>query len=336
MPNQGCTQEWMQEIVLLIDNELPESRRHQTDEHIKHCRSCHVFYHTMLREDRLLAGQVQHETPDLQPQFSQAVMNSIEEQAVPTIVDRSNHWFKTFKLYMQGEGKWHTAVAATIIGCLIATYMSFHLGNITDPYYLPMMKSGEQYTAILPDDFVVNKENGEFYYLFDGSVIYATPNSSFVITDYPKNINEDPVDKERRIVLWYGQLFLDVAPANQGFTVVTPNAEVKVFGTEFYVFSSKGQDKHTTVAVKEGRVMVEKRNQTSFTVLTDDEMTSVHGVADQIHMHQPVRIAPFLYDALKTFVGAVEQKLYEEKFPSIQPLKMYIRPELLLMNNKSV
>lgn len=330
MPSQGCTQEWMQEIVLLIDNELPDCRRQQADEHISHCRSCQVFYHSALREDRLLAGRVQHESHQLTPQFSNLVMSSIDSQTIPTLAERMIDSAKVFQRYFLGEGKWHTAVAVTIIGCLIATNMSFHLGSITDPYYLPMMKGGEQYTAILPDDFIVDKNTGEFFYLFDGSVVYATPNTSFVVTDYPKNIEEDPVDKERRIVLWYGQLYLDVAPANQGFTVVTPNAEVKVFGTQFYVHSSKGREKKTTVAVREGRVMVEKRNQTSFTVLTDNEMTNVSGIGDNILMNPPLHIDSYHRAGLNTFARTVAEEVYKHAIPSFNSIQMDINPELLM------
>jgi len=329
MLNQGCTQEWMQEIVLLIDNELPDCRRKQTDEHIHHCRDCQVYYHSLLREDRLLAGRIQHDTQALSPSFSFEVMNSIEKQTIPSLMEKMYNRFAVMYKYMLAEGTWHTAVAVTILGCIFATYMSFHLGNAADPYYLPMMKNGELYTAVLPDDFIVNDDNGEFFYLPDGTVIYAAKNTSFVLTDYPKNVLEDPIDAERRIILWYGQLYLNVAPASQGFTVITPNAETKVFGTQFYVYSSLGRtNKHTTVAVKKGKVMVEKRNQNGYTVLTDNLMTQISGIADTITMMKPLTMPSNIRDALNAFAAAVETKAYEHHEPSFTALQMNIQHEI--------
>lgn len=326
--NQGCTQEWMQEIVLLIDNELPDCRRQQTDAHIQHCRNCQVFYHALLREDRLLAGRVQHDTQDITPVFTGLVMNTIEKQTYPTLIEILFKRTAVFYDYMAAEGKWHTAVTVTILGCLFATYLSFQLGNAADPYYLPMMKNGEPYTAILPDDFTVTDNNGEFFYLTDGSVIYAAKNTRFVLTDYPKNIDDDPVDTERRVILWYGHLYLDVAPANQGFTVVTPNAETKVFGTQFYVYSSIGSNKNTTVAVKEGRVMVEKINHNGFTVLTGNLMTQIQGVAGKITMAKPFKVPLMIQNALNAFAYAVETKAYENHKPSFPDMQMDIQHEI--------
>ncbi len=322
MPSHGCTQEWMQEIVLLIDNELPENRRQATESHIAQCRACQVYYHSALREERLLAGQVQHDCNPLPPAFANQIMAEVDRHAVPSYLQISfNHMYNVYE-YLKGEGKWHAAVAVSIFVCFIATYMSFQVRNPADIYRVPMLKNGEPYTAILPERFHVNSNKGEFFYFpVDGSVVYATSGTSFVLSDYPKNIANAPIDAERRLELQYGDLFLDVAKADQGFTVITLNAETKVWGTQFLVSASKGKNKHTRVAVYEGSVMVEKRNHHGYTVLSDNLMTQISGIANSITMLPPREMGAKLKAHFRVFDNAIDKKTYQvpqNGIPSIQ------------------
>ncbi len=278
MTAKGCCTEWEQEIILYLDNELSNEGMKRVDKHLTLCPLCKSFYQQMEREEILLAGVVRQETKSYIPNlaFTDQVMMNLPTSQSFTFPKAL--WNKTCELSdtLLEKGRRHYAVAASILICVIGIFATLNLGNVEGHTSIHFKRSGTIYSCSPQQPFFVYRPQGEYFEFEDRSILYATPETLFSIEAYPDQEEKNDVGMERRIRLQSGELFVDVEKRKEGFSVVSPNARVTVAGTQFYIQVTPGPSKVTTVAVREGQVVVgtEGRN----TVPTAGQMTRIYAM----------------------------------------------------------
>ena len=121
MASNGCCLEWEQELMLFLDNELSSNRRSRVEKHVLHCSSCARFSHELQREELLLAGHLQHEVqePVAGPVWTERVMQAIPHTATQRFRWRMTESFVDFSHFLLAEGRWHVAVALSILICVV-------------------------------------------------------------------------------------------------------------------------------------------------------------------------------------------------------------------------
>ncbi len=262
MKAKGCCTEWEQEIILYLDNELPSDRCTHVEKHLERCHHCSDFYFDVEREERLLAGSLRQETkPALNSlAFVNQVMSDLPLVQPVTLSWRLREMSLTATRILFQQGYRHYAIAVSILICVLGIYATLSMGNIGELPLVHIKRSGILYSSILRQPFYIDKAirpEGEFFEFHDNTVVYASPYTLFSVEAYPENEEKDSVGMERRIRLQSGELFFDVKHRNEGFSVICPNAMVKVVGTQFYVSVTSGQTKITSVAVRKGNVLIE-------------------------------------------------------------------------------
>lgn len=141
--------------------------------------------------------------------------------------------------------------------------------------------------------------------LADGSVVTLNANSSLRVAD---NLTNAPV----REVWLNGEGYFDIAKRNGvGFVVHTPEAEVKVLGTEFNVNTRRQQ---TNVVLHEGKVQLSANNQ-SAVVMKPGDMATVTPENGHIQLK---RVQPDNYDAWKESYLVLDGKSLSEIINTLQ------------------
>ncbi len=281
-----CSTEWEQEIILYLDNEISPSSRSRVERHLLHCAACNHYWQELEEQEKRIAGILRHEIQADLPkeEFTDRLMQSLPEPKTSLIWYRIADWIRdgVQNLFLQGWRQ--TALAATLLICILGTYFTLNMSNALDERFIHIKHKNQYERCFIPAPFRVTDPNGEFFEFPDGSIIYATYETLFTVEAFQDEHHDTLVagiGQDRQIKLGHGELYIDVRPAREGFTVRCPNARVRVFGTQFYVSNGVISKDKTVVAVREGIVMVEKvsRNRVagSSAQLKAHQMTSVVG-----------------------------------------------------------
>lgn len=318
MVANGCCTEWEQEIVLYLDNEISAEMGLRVEKHLRKCSECSAYYAEVAREERFLAGRIRHAVEaDLPGEaFTAQVMRSLPEQPLG--------WVDQVKQYVAEGGAWlmaprqrSLAFALTLLICSIGLYFTLYVGQQTQERYLNIQRSGSLFRTTLMEPFYIDNPAGERFGLPDGSVLFATRGTWFSIDSFPdaKTSNAN-IGEDRRISLKSGEVFIDVEPAKEAFSVVTMNSKTTVFGTQFYVRTDSHQDgyRDTLVAVREGRVIVAKqgRKPMGSTELTDQQMTRVTTLKENTHLQVPCRVEEDLHTRLESIFHSLAKPAGEQ------------------------
>lgn len=288
MASNGCARQWEEDIILYLDGELSAEQGLEVEKHLMNCPQCAGFFNQIAREERLLAGQLLHrmESTPRPDSIAPAVMNALPShpQTFPQRLVRSF-------LSRQPVSRRTLAVAATLLICLVASFISMQMAPVQQEQVVLVARNGLSEPKPLFSGYYVENPDGDYFDLPDGSSLYATSGTFFTIESFPRPDSEDnPVAIDRRLRLHSGELFIRVQKRDEdAFTVVSANSKTTVFGTHFYVGVT--EPRQTVVAVRRGQVHVDKRarNQIGAVQLTDERMTRVttgsNGVVELLRSH---------------------------------------------------
>jgi hypothetical protein len=311
MANKGCCIEWEQEIILYLDNELPESGRSRVEKHLRQCKYCAPLYREMERENQLMGGRLRHLAEAGMPaSFTRDVMEALPVSAVITFRSRMKENLRKTNDLVFGPARVHLAVAASLLICLFGLFVARDMNHSSlQDTRIEIRRNGVVQQVAVLNPILVTYDQGEFFEFPDGSVAYATKGTLFNIESYQQGKDDKTLGADRQIKLLKGELFFDVQSANEGFNVICANSKTTVFGTQFYVGSSP-EYRTTLVGVREGRVFVEKRgkNQVGSTVLNKRQMTRILNANGHIKMSTPEYIFPVLLDRLNDYNHALRDR----------------------------
>ncbi|MDX9754548.1 MAG: FecR domain-containing protein [bacterium] len=312
MANKGCCVEWEQELILYLDNELPEQGCSRVKKHLRQCKYCAALYHEMERETQLIGGRLRHLAdagmPDLS--FTNLVMDSLPSSTVMTIRGRSVEWGRRIRSILSGPARVHLAVAASLLICIAGIFATTLLNPDPRDITIEVKRNQDLQEYALLESILISHPEGEFFEFKDGSIVYAPQGTLFYIGAYQQGADQNNVGSDRQIHLLQGELFLEVHPAKEGFNVVCANSKTTVFGTKFFVGYNPDR-KCTSVAVLEGQVFVEKvskNNLRGSTVLHEKQMTQVIQREGHTALHSPVsimRVDPSILTRLIQFRDAL-------------------------------
>ena len=291
MAVNGCCIEWEQEITLYLDGELPSESRSRVERHLKKCPCCSRFFYQLEREEHLLAGKIRHQAIEFlpPPDFCNRVMDALPPYVPNLLTQRLSSCWQQVREFFTSEGHRHMALAASMVICLMGILLSLQAGDVKEPHYIHLKVNGILTREILPEIFVPKQINGEYYEFPDSSTVFASYGSHFIVDDYPQDNQTEDIKNERRLILRSGEIFVDVQPARESFTILTANTQITVFGTQFYVWSKNTANKETVVAVRKGSVMVERRgnNQMGSVRLESGQQTIVSTKDGKTSLHVP-------------------------------------------------
>jgi hypothetical protein len=312
-----CCTEWEQEIILFLDNELSPQGHARVKKHIKKCAACAEFCRELEREEYLLSGAVRQEAESFLPadSFTDSVMKALPDSRPLDLGWKVVELVLSGSRFVWAQAVNHAAIAASLLICLIGTLVTLKMGYVKENPTLYITRNQTLYPCYVKEPILVTRPEGEFFEFPDGSLAYATKDTWFTIESYQEEKNNSNVGKDRQISLKFGELFLDVRPAKEGFTVSCANSKAKVFGTQFYVSANLGEYFVTTVAVREGQVMVEKQNLTGYTVIKAGEMTRIFGKNNRIALGLPETINSILLKKLIRFDSSLNDRSAQRLIP---------------------
>jgi len=317
MNGKGCCTEWEQEIILYLDNELSYDGCGRVEKHLKRCDNCAVFCHSVEREERLLAGALRQQAKTGYHALAIAdnVMDALPDFQPVTLNRRFQDWGLSFSQFFLNQGRRHAAIAASILVCILGMYATMQMGYVTEEPLIHIKRSGVLFTSVCRQPYYIVRREGEFFEFPDGSVVYASPNTLFSVENYPEVEEKNSVGMERRIRLQSGELFIEVQPRKEGFSVICPNGSAKVVGTQFYVSVTSGTTKITTVAVREGIVMVETKGRNTRPVA--GQMTRLWSMSNgkKISLQLPESIRPDLRRRLDVFNQCISDRTSQMLVP---------------------
>jgi hypothetical protein len=319
MPTNGCCTEWEQEIVLYLDDELSPQGRSRVERHLSRCLSCSSFYRELEREEYLLAGRLCHEAHPFFPtdEFTDEVMNTLPVSNPRTYSRKIVELVCAVSRIAASKGHRHVAVAASILICLAGVLVTLSMGNMPQERMVKIKRFGTFYDYRIHEPIYVTDSRGEFFEFPDGTTAVATNGTCFTIESYQEGSSDSNVGEDRQLRLMFGALFLDVRAAKERFSVRCANARASVFGTQFYIHINRGPHKETTVAVRQGRVQVEKLGQDQMvnTVLSERQMTRVYSTNGVVRLQTPSPIDGALLRDLDLFDKARSDRSFQQIFP---------------------
>ncbi|MDP8244964.1 MAG: FecR domain-containing protein [Candidatus Hinthialibacter antarcticus] len=319
MAVKGCCTEWEQEVVLYHDGELSESGCSRVDRHVNKCADCSAFLSELSLEESMLAGRLRRQAAPFAPDvaFSANVMYLLEHRSPETIWTRMQGWLYEMTVVTFVRSRPHMAAAISLLVCLVGALLTAQVGDVASDQYFNITRSGKVMRTTLYDLMYVVRPEGEFFELPDGSTLYASAGTWFSIESFQEGGGAASVGNDRRVSLKSGEIFIDVRPAKEAFSVVTTNSKTTVFGTQFYVGVEVGADKHTLVGVREGRVIVEKlgRSMMGSTVLTNEQQTNVITRNGKTILSAPDPIDTSLLARLDRFYEARSDRSLQQKAP---------------------
>ncbi len=321
---KGCCTEWEQEIILYLDNELSPKSRSRVESHLSRCSSCAWFYRQLEREECLIAGHLYHETHVHLPsdEFTDEIMGNLPDSKPRTYTRKVVELMLSASREVASKGKWHVTIAASILICLAGALATLSVGHVPKEEFINIKRYNKWYPCRIHEPIVISDLNGEFFEFPDGSIAYATYGTCFTIESYQEGSSDSNVGRDRQLRLKMGSLFLDIRPRKERFSVVCSNARASVFGTQFYIDIDYGPKKTTTVAVREGRVQVEKlgHNQTATTVLDTGQMTRVYSANGVYQLQPPSQITGALLRQLDVFYNARSDRSIQQRMITITGL----------------
>lgn len=325
MAVKGCSLEWEQEVTLYLDRELPTSSIGRVERHVQSCEMCSRFLLQLEREEQLLAGALRHDADEFffNMNLANQVMEALPAYQPNPLVRRFQLWKQQVHEFFQAEGRRHLALALSMCICVIGILFALKVGNVEEQQYLHIKHNTTLVRTTLPDLFLSATMDGDYFEFPDTSLVYATFGTWFTVEAYQQDSGVSAVGTERRLSLKTGEMFVDVHPEQEGFSIVCSNAKATVFGTQFYIAINPGPDKETVIAVREGTVMVEKqgRNQVGSTVVNGGQMTKVITKDGKVILRSPVPISAELLERLDRFSEARNKRVWQRFSPSYSPME---------------
>ncbi|MBI1390056.1 MAG: hypothetical protein GC154_16565 [bacterium] len=330
MAAKGCCTEWEQELVLYGDGELAKDGSERVERHLHKCQECSSFYNEMVREENLISGALRRQAAPFAPRdaFSESVMMALEARSPETVWTRLQNYLHELTVVTYVRTRPHMAAAISLLICLAGALIAPQINTPSEDHYIHVTRNGKVFRVSLLEPIHVWNAEGEFFELPDGSILYATAGTWFSLEAFQEGGGAASVGSDRLISLKSGELFVDVRPAKEAFSILTTNSRTTVFGTQFYVGVQVGVDKHTTVGVRQGRVIVEKqaRNQLGSTVLTDGEETHVISRNSKVTLSAPDTIDPELLARLNRFYDARSDRTMQRLEPNLPAIEGEIIP----------
>lgn len=257
MWSECCFSEWEREILLYIDNELPPEGRTRVEHHLGHCNPCGHYYEEQRRIEAELGFDLRlHQRAHPLPlDFDEHIAGTLPRMKMLSLGQRmaiflEEHW--------RPDAWWaytrrHAAVATSLLLLLMVGGGSSLLNLPQARYDVQVIEVAKRAFLQPVGESISNNTSLDIMYrLPDMSHIIAKPNSSFAFDAYQRR------GDDRALRMTRGELWCDVLPTEQGFSVTTPHAIVRVIGTRFAV---KVSPTETSVDVIEGQVLIEKRDQ---------------------------------------------------------------------------
>lgn len=321
---RGCCTEWEQEILLYMDRELSPESSDRVQRHLERCDECARFYRIIDREEQLLSGRLRHKVemtadPDV---IADLVMRDIPAFQPINFSQRAVGHVTTALLYLMDRNRRHYSLAASILICVAGVLFALQAGTVAEEKYINIVRGGSYIRVAPKEPILITSDEGEFFDLPDNSVVYATKDTCFSIDSYSMENDNSSINEERSLKLISGSLYIDVQPHPMkiGFNVVCANAKATVFGTQFYVHTTTGQNKTTEVGVREGRVMVEKlgKSQIGSTLISPKEMTSVSSFNGKVYLRYPYALRTDIRRILDCFNEARSDRSARRIFPVLK------------------
>ncbi|HOJ59188.1 MAG TPA: zf-HC2 domain-containing protein [bacterium] len=315
----GCCTEWEQEIHLYIDGELSPAGCERVRRHLAKCEDCACFYRVVEREEQLLSGRLRQKVamsavPSL---IADQVMDVIPSLQPITWGQRITKPVWAAASYCLDQNRRHYALAASMLICVIGVLLTMRIGNVEEEHFVHIKRNGTLMRVTLFEPIYISRPEGEFIEFPDGSLAYATYDTWFSVNAYQDEGGTSNVGTDRRLSLKSGELYLDVRPAKEGFSVICPNSRTMVFGTQFYIRINSGPMKETTVVVRTGQVSVEKlgKDQMASTIVEKGYMTKVFSYNGTVRMRIPYKADPLLMKRLNLFNEAKEDRSAQRLVP---------------------
>lgn len=171
------------------------------------------------------------------------------------------------------------AFVALVLWTAVVPQVKRSLWNSSEVLGSVIRKSGGQLSV---ENLNLTLEQGDT--LRPGSYVFSEGLTQFVLSNKVEVLVEAPahfrIESPLMMELMQGRLSANVPPEGHGFTVITPNAEIVDFGTEFGV--EVGSDQQSEVHVFEGEVEVKTEEWSDEPVrLLGDQATRVDTEAGQ-------------------------------------------------------
>jgi len=181
---------------------------------------------------------------------------------------------------------------------------------VEEEHFVHIKRNGTLMRITPFEPIYISRPEGEFIEFPDGSLAYATYDTWFSVNAYQDEGGASNVGTDRRLSLNSGELYIDVRPAKEGFSVLCPNSRTMVFGTQFYIRINSGPMKETTVVVRTGQVSVEKlgKDQMASTIVEKGFMTKVFSYDGTVRMRVPYKADSVLMKRLHLFNEAKETR----------------------------
>ncbi len=255
MWSEACFSEWEQEILLYLDNELSPESRTRLEGHLNRCVHCRRFVEDQRRFESELGFDLRLK------QRSHTLPNDFTEKIIENLPGMLPlHRWQRLRLFW--EQTWcpqhwwqftvrHAAVVISLFLLIVIGGGSFFLNIPEEDYDVRVIQVAKKAFLIPLGEPITNTAKEKVMYrLPDNSHIIVQPDSSFRIDAYQHQGDDRALSMSR------GEIWCDVLPSDEGFSVTTPHAIVRVMGTRFSV---KVTSAETKVEVVEGQVLIEKR-----------------------------------------------------------------------------
>lgn len=255
MWSEPCFSEWEEEILLYLDNELPPEGRARVELHLQRCVHCQRFMGEQRRIETELGFdlRLKQRAHSLPADFTHSVTANLPGMKPLPFVQR---WLIAWENTWRPDDWWagicrHAAVAVSLLLLLLVGGGSSLLDASDENYGIQIVEVGKRAFTLPMGNMIANdSDHTVMYRLPDYSHILALPKTSFHIDSY-QHLGDD-----RAIRIARGEIWCDVLPTSEGFSVKTPHATVRVIGTRFAV--KVALDK-TGIDVVRGQVLAEKR-----------------------------------------------------------------------------
>ncbi len=315
----GCCTEWEQEILLSLDGELSPAGCERVRRHLEKCEDCARFCRVIEREEQLLSGRLRQKAdlaavPGL---IANQVMDVLPSLQPITWSQRFSEQAWAAAAYCLDRNRRHYALAASMLICVVGVLFTMRVGNVEEEHFVHIKRNGTLMRITPFEPIYISRPEGEFIEFPDGSLAYATYDTWFSVNAYQDEGGASNVGTDRRLSLNSGELYIDVRPAKEGFSVLCPNSRTMVFGTQFYIRINSGPMKETTVVVRTGQVSVEKlgKDQMASTIVEKGFMTKVFSYDGTVRMRVPYKADSVLMKRLHLFNEAKENRTAQRLVP---------------------
>jgi ferric-dicitrate binding protein FerR (iron transport regulator) len=242
------------EIERYVDGALPPEREPALREHLRGCDECRLYYDSLRRVERALAGDADRPAPSETARIVERLLGA--SARVPNWEERV--------LWMR-PAPWIAAVAATLLlaaGALLLAQPSPTLPARVTGGIVARGDVALPAGAGVAGEFRVPDGQGATLELTRGGTLEAEAGTIAVLA-------EDGSGVELRV----GRIRCQVTPSSRTFSVRTPTGVVQVLGTTFVV--AHDEKRGTGVWVVSGTVAVESPDGSGRVLLRTGERTRV-------------------------------------------------------------